>query len=419
MTKNKLIEKIKSNNLFLKNFTYLSIVEVLNIVIPFITLPYIIITLGKENYGLVVFAHAITTYFVVLQNFGLNTYAVKEVSIKSKEIEKLSAIFFNVSIIKIILFLLILLILYFLTLIFPLIRENWLLFLLSLWACFFDIFFPKWYFQGTEKMKYITIVFSISKISSLILIFLLIKSPDDFLKVPLINLLSIIFPSLFCLYVIFIKDKLRFRMDSVHSIKTTFSNTFTFFISDISVVLFANSSKVIIGSLFGMVELAYYDLADKIIMALKNVPLTIARDSIYPKVARTKNMSIVRNTTKIMTAYAVLIAIFLFVFGNFIVNLLGGSEMLVSIIILKILSISIITTHILNYYLTVGLWSLGFEKTFRNLMIISGFLFLLLIGILCFFKILNIYTITILPTLVDIYLIIHLYNIYRIKKISL
>lgn len=419
MIVNEFIDKIKSNNVFFKNFTYLSIVEIINIVVPFITLPYLIITLGKENYGLVVFAHAITSYFVVIQNFGLNTYAVKEVSINSKDIDKLSTIICSVTIIKAILFLLILLILFVLTLISPLIRENWLLFLLSLWVCLFDIFFPRWYFQGTEKMKYISIVFFLSKITSLVLIFLLIKSPDDFLKVPMIYLLGSILPSVLSLLVIFKKDKLTLRIDSFLSLKNTFRKTSTFFISDVSVVLFANSNKVIIGSIIGMVELSYYDLADKIIMAFKSVPLNIVRDSIYPRVARTKNMNIVRKTTIIMTTYAILVTIFLFLFGNFIVNLLGGTEMLISVIILKILSISILTTHISNYYITVGLWSLEYEKTFRNLMINSSLLFLFLAMLLWFFDVLNIYTITILPILVDIYLIIHTYYIYRIEKISL
>ena len=55
MALNNFFQLLKTNNNIFKNFTYLTLVEVINIVVPFITLPYLIVTLGKENYGLVIF----------------------------------------------------------------------------------------------------------------------------------------------------------------------------------------------------------------------------------------------------------------------------------------------------------------------------------------------------------------------------
>ncbi|CAL2080251.1 putative Flippase [Tenacibaculum sp. 190524A05c] len=417
MANNRFLEQLKSNSLFIKNFTYLSLVEVINIIVPFIILPYLITTLGKSNYGLVIFAQSVIIYFTILQNFGLNTYAIKEISINSKAKNKLSSIVSNVISVKFILFFINLLLLYALTFVFPVIGENKLLFFLSMWVCFFDIIFPRWYFQGVEKMKWITYVFFISKLSSLILIFTLVESPEDYIKVPVIYAFGSLFPSIGSLFIIFKKDQLKFSIPRIESLKTTTKQSLNFFISEVSIAVFANSNKVIIGSVLGMVELAYYDLADKIITTFRNVPLTIVRDSIYPRVAKTKNLQIVVKTTKIMSVYAILVVTFIFLFAPYMIRILGGEDMATSILVLKLFSFAILTTHISNYFITVGLWSMGYEKTFRNLMVYSTVLFLCLIVVLWIGNWMNIYTLTFLPVIVDIYLIIHTYYIYKKEKL--
>lgn len=228
MANNRFLEQLKSNSLFIKNFTYLSLVEVINIIVPFIILPYLITTLGKSNYGLVIFAQSVIIYFTILQNFGLNTYAIKEISINAKAKNKLGSIVSNVISVKFILFFINLLLLYALTFVFPVIGENKLLFFLSMWVCFFDIIFPRWYFQGVEKMKWITYVFFISKLSSLILIFTLVESPEDYIKVPAIYAFGSLFPSIGSLFIIFKKDQLKFSIPRIESLKTTTKQSLNF-----------------------------------------------------------------------------------------------------------------------------------------------------------------------------------------------
>ena len=46
---------IRSYKTVLKNTFYLSILEAVHVLIPFVALPYIIKTVGAENYGKVVF----------------------------------------------------------------------------------------------------------------------------------------------------------------------------------------------------------------------------------------------------------------------------------------------------------------------------------------------------------------------------
>lgn len=76
----------------IRNFSYLSLLQVFNLILPLIVYPYLIRVLGKETYGLVVFAQSLVFYLVILVGFGFNISATKEVSIHrndSKSWEKL------------------------------------------------------------------------------------------------------------------------------------------------------------------------------------------------------------------------------------------------------------------------------------------------------------------------------------------
>ena len=396
----------------LHNFSYLTISQGFTILVPLFTLPYILNVLGKEMYGLVVFSQAIVSYFVILVSFGFNTLAIKEISIHRDNKIKLSKIVSIVLILKGVAFLICLGFLSLGLLLLPQARGYESLYLLSMWVCLYEFIFPIWYFQGIEKMKFITYLNLVSKSIFLILIFLLIKSPEHYLRLPIINGIGVLVTGITSLIIVFKSHKIKFILPKINELIIFIKKSFDYFVSNVAVKLYASSNKVIIGSLLGMGEVAYYDLADKIITVFRAVPLRIVRDSIFPKVAKTKNIKIVWYTTLTMGVYSIIAILFILFFAETIVLTLGGGDMLETVNILKLFSIYIFTTHISNYYITVALWSWGYEKIFRNLMVISAILFLLLYLFLWVGNIINIYTITAVPILVDIYSIIHIYMIY-------
>lgn len=54
-----IISKIRNDNsskMLLANFTYLSIIEIIGLLLPLITFPYLIRTIGAQKYGIIVFA---------------------------------------------------------------------------------------------------------------------------------------------------------------------------------------------------------------------------------------------------------------------------------------------------------------------------------------------------------------------------
>ena len=52
-----IISKIRNDNsskMLLANFTYLSIIEIIGLLLPLITFPYLIRTIGAQKYGIIV-----------------------------------------------------------------------------------------------------------------------------------------------------------------------------------------------------------------------------------------------------------------------------------------------------------------------------------------------------------------------------
>src|SRR5690554_2982885 len=86
------------------NYGYLSSLQLFTMLVPIVTLPFLLKVLGKEVYGLLVYAQAVVSYFVVVINLGFNVTATKDVSVFRDDKEKLSEIVSSVFIIKFFLF---------------------------------------------------------------------------------------------------------------------------------------------------------------------------------------------------------------------------------------------------------------------------------------------------------------------------
>lgn len=98
------IKKIQGKKKIMENLSYLSAIQIMTLLFPLVTIPYLIQILGSEYYGKVIYAQTIASYFSLLVNYGFHASGVKEISLHRNDKEKVNEIFSSIMIVKISLF---------------------------------------------------------------------------------------------------------------------------------------------------------------------------------------------------------------------------------------------------------------------------------------------------------------------------
>jgi O-antigen/teichoic acid export membrane protein len=372
------------NKILVENFTFLSALQVTNLFLFLITIPYLFRVLGSRSYGLVVFSQSIAFYFSILVNFGFNLTATKDISVSRDEKAKISEIVSSVLTLKVIFFIISLILMSLFTVLIPLFRMNRLLFMFSMIACLSDALFPVWYFQGIEKMKYITYINVTTRIIATILVFVLIDSPSKYVIYPLLLGIGTVTGALFALMVVFRIHRINFRFQSISVLKKYFRENLLYFLSNVSTQIYVNANKIIIGSFLGMVEVAYYDLAEKVINIVK-VPYSILGQSLFPRFAKEKDIIFLKRMMIFTITCTIILIIVVYLFSGLLITFLSGFSNAGSIKILRILSLSLLPVSISLFYGDLLLINSGLRRQYAR-MRFSGLVFYLACFFLLYFS---------------------------------
>lgn len=276
-----------------ENFSYLTILQLFTSLVPVITYPYLVRVLGIDLYGTVIFAQTIISYFSLIVDFGFKSSAAKEVAVHQDNKEKLSEIVSAVFCLRSILFLFSFLCLCVAVCVIPAFREYKLLYLFSFGFTLNELLLPQFYFLGVEKMKYVTIMNIVVKTVFVVLTFVLITEPSDYLYVPLLNTFGFMGGGFVALYILFVKEKIRLVTPSFKNLKYYLKETVSLFATDVIMSIKDRINVILIGVVLGMGEVAIYDLGMKIVSVL-NKPIDILNTVVFPKIAKEHNVAILK-----------------------------------------------------------------------------------------------------------------------------
>ncbi|RKX19382.1 MAG: flippase, partial [Candidatus Zixiibacteriota bacterium] len=213
------------------NFFSLSFLQGANYLLPLISLPYLVRIMGAEGYGQVMFAYSFIQYFVVLTDYGFNLSATRSVSVNRDNSTKISEIVCSVLIIKTIFLIIGFGIMCAVVFSVPQFRADWMLFLLTYGIVIGQAYFPIWFFQGMEKMKYITALNITARLIFTVFIFVLIRERSDYLYFPILYSIGFITAGLISLYIIFWQFKVKPVLPSFKIIQGYFKESTQFFLS--------------------------------------------------------------------------------------------------------------------------------------------------------------------------------------------
>lgn len=275
----------KESNILVSNMLSLSVLQGLNILLPLLTIPFIIKTAGLDSFGLISYASALVLFFTVFVEYGFNTITTRDISIHSDNKEQTERIYSEVLTSKFFLLLISSFVFSFIVLSIRFLRENYEIYLLSFLGILGYTLFPIWLFHGLQKMKYITYINVFFKSVFTICIFIFLKDKTNIWVVPLCTSLGFITSGIASVILVHKKFNIRFRIASFTSVKKQLRNAYHIFISEMYISLIAYSNILILGFFANDAIVGIYASAEKVIRAIGNM-ISPVINSLYPYVSK-------------------------------------------------------------------------------------------------------------------------------------
>ena len=258
-------------NTLKKNYIYNLAYQVLAIIVPIITTPYVSRSLGANGIGEFSYTNSIVLYFSIFALTGTASFGQKSIAKAQSDIHSRSILFWEVFLFRLIctVFVCVVYIVFFVFFM-PQYRLLYAINLLTVFSWIVDI---SWFFQGIEDFKTIVIRNCIVKIIGTILIFVFIHQPSDVWKYTLIYVATNLLGNL-SMWLHFKKSVIKVSLDEIE-VASQFRPIIELFLPVVAVQVYALLNKTMLGTLFNATEVGFYTQAERIIQLLQTIVASI------------------------------------------------------------------------------------------------------------------------------------------------
>lgn len=161
-----------------KNFLYSTFYQILTMILPLITTPYVSRVLGAEGIGTYSYTYSFQIYFAMFAALGVLSYGQREIARNRDDVEARSRLFWEIETMVVVTTAITLVVWLVFSLIYTKYTAIFLVLTINLVAVIFDI---SWFFSGLEEFQYIVVKNTAVKIVTVVLLFVLIKDKNDLL----------------------------------------------------------------------------------------------------------------------------------------------------------------------------------------------------------------------------------------------
>ncbi|WP_179021464.1 oligosaccharide flippase family protein [Winogradskyella forsetii] len=363
----------KEKKVLANNYLSLLILQAANYLLPLLILPFLVRVLGTDKFGLVMFAQSLAVFLTVFVDFGFNLSGTREISLARDDKKKLSEIFNAIMIVKLLLIVIAFGILYIIVSVFTRFSIDKDVYLLSFGIVIGQALFPVWFFQGLEKMKFVTIINISAKLIFTLLVFILIRAESDYIYVPVYNSLGFIIAGLLGFILCF--KYISLTLPKYGLIKRLVYESSSLFVSNFATTLYTSSNIFILGLFTGNTIVGVYSSMEKLILAVKNVYVPLYQ-AMYPWLSKQSNGAKVLKIKKMapfVLASGIVITLVIIIFGKFILNIIYDDRLIESYsIIFRIISFIAIFSGLNMLYNGLYLPAIKKYKLRMNIMVVGG-----------------------------------------------
>ena len=367
------IRRSRDGKVLVANFGYLTLLQVASYLFPLITMPYLARVIGVDGFGKIAFASAIITWLQTITDWGFNYTATRDVARNRNDVNEVSNIFSIVFWARCTLMIISLIILFILVAFIPIFRENVAVILITFLLIPGHIMFPDWFFQALEKMKYITIFNIAIRCLLLVCVFVFIKEPSDYIFQPLFMSVSYILCGIISMYYIICKWGYRLKIVHFSEIQTMIKRSTNIFINNIMPNFYNSFSTLLLGMIGGNTATGILDAGTNFVN-LSQQFMNILSRTFFPFLSRRLDKHSFYMHINLLCA--ITISVLLYCLSPWLINTFFTSEFNDSIVVLRIMAVSVLFLSLNDIFGTNYMVLKGYERQLRNITIntsLTGF----------------------------------------------
>lgn len=245
----------------ISNYIFNSFYQILILILPFITMPYVARVLNPEGLGINAYSFSVAQIFVLFAVLGIPLYGNKQIAIaKLKGRDHLTEEFWSIYLIQLISSVICSVV--FFIMIEVAYKDQSLIYFFqwfNVMAAMVDI---SWLYIGLEELKKTVIRNTLTKLAGVALIFILVKDENDLITYIAINSLANVLGQLILWAQA--KEYIGFPRISKKSMMTHVKPILLIFLPQLIIQLYVVLDKIILGALSTKAEVAMYDQGLKI-----------------------------------------------------------------------------------------------------------------------------------------------------------
>lgn len=262
-----------------RNILYQLIYQIIVIVSPLIVTPYLSRVLGPTELGKYSYAYSIAYYFVLIATLGITSHGSRQIAAVKDSPESLNQIFSNLFWLHMINSTVVTLV--YLILAFGVISVNKTLSIIMALYVASTIFDMKWLFYGLENFQITVVRNVIIKISSILLIFIFVRTREDVEIYSLIMAGISFFLAELSLFLLFPKY-VKLQRPQWKAIRAEIFPLMVMFVPTAAALICRHIDKVMLGMLSTLDQVGIYENTDKVYLMLVTVITTVG-DVMLPR----------------------------------------------------------------------------------------------------------------------------------------
>lgn len=294
------------HKIIVRNFFSLSVVQGINALLQLIVVPFVILKIGIDNFGIVAVAQVLLFFLSTVAEYGFQQSGSRWVSLHRENKDRLATLFFQSIYLKLILSAAGFILLFLVSFLLPFVKENFLLYALAFVFVPGQALLPVWFFQGLEKLHASAICLLVSKIIFVLLVFLFIRQPGHAVLflffLGLGNLITAIAASVYIIK----KYQLKPQAFSVNEFSALIKEGAPVMAGNLTMNLMQYGNLFILRFYSNDVVAGYFSVAERIYFAMKQVVAAFSQ-TIYPAVCRLKVEEYKRYYKKTFVPFFVLV----------------------------------------------------------------------------------------------------------------